>query len=183
MPNLFDSENRRIIKDLNAGLGTKHRTTPYDLNKPADLKHALMMAAGAYSDYRHYLHELYGIAENFDESLENYDTIAWINQDSEKSDGEANKCADALNVAISTFEELTDRAREDFIKTLAITFSAPPEVQRAALGRPYYISAENMDAEIEKLIEIIDEAEYQYSIPANYESLLALMSGEWAKGK
>lgn len=40
-----------------------------------------------------------------------------------------------------------------------------------------------MDEEIEILLEIIDEAEYQYSIPDKFESLLKLMAGEWAKGK
>ena len=41
-----------------------------------------------------------------------------------------------------------------------------------------------MDEEIEKLLELLDEAEYQYSIPSNYKSLLALLSDdEWAKGK
>lgn len=185
MTNLFDSENRKTIKILNKGMKTKHRATPYNLHNPGDLKHALKMAAGAYSDYRHYELELYGISENFDESLENYDAIAWFNQyaESDKTDVVAQKCADAIGTAITAFEEITERAREHFFKTLTIALSAPPEVQRAALGGPYYVSAENMDAEIEKLLEILSEADYQYNIEDNLEALLDIMAGEWAKGK
>jgi len=185
MSNLFDSENRRIIETLNASLGTKHRTKPYNLNNPSDLKHALMIVNGAYRDYWHYKRELMGVSENFDESLKHYDTISWINQgiESEKVDDVAENCAHTVGVAIDAFEKIEPRAREYFIKTLAIALSAPPEVQRAALGRPYYVSDENMEDEIEQLLEILDEAEYQHSIPSNFKILLELMADEWAKGK
>lgn len=185
MPNFFDSENRKVIETLNASLGTKHRTMPYNLSNPNDLKHALMMATGAYRDYNHYRRELCGVGEDFDESLEHYDTIAWINQNSasEKSDAIAEECADAIDAATDAFNEITLRAKEHFIKTLSIVLSATPEIQRAVLGRPYYVSQENMESELEKLLEILDEAEYQRSIPDNFETLLMLMADEWAKGK
>ena len=179
MSNLFDSENRRVVEALNTGMGTKHRTKPYNLNNPSDLKHALKMAVGAYCDYRLYACELSEIAERFDESLENYDPIAWFNQ----TDSISKKCAKSVNTAMNAFEEIAERAKEHFVKTLAIALSAPPEIQRAALGRPYYVSSENMDAEIEKLLEILDDAEYQYNIEDNVDSLLEIMAGKWAKGK
>ena len=185
MSNLFDSENRRVINTLNAGLGTKHRTKPYNLNNPDDLKHALTMAVGAYRDYHHYKRELLGVAEDFDESLEHYDTITWVNQGSEfdNTDVESEKCVDAVGVAISAFEKIESRAKEHFVRTLAMILSASPELQRAALGRPYYVSDENMEAEIEKLIEALDESEYHRSIPKNFELLMEIMADEWAKGK
>jgi len=185
MSNLFDGENRRVIETLNAGLGTKHRTKPYNLNSPDDLKHALTMAVGAYRDYYHYKRELLGVAEDFDESLEHYDTITWINQGSESdnADIEAEECVDAVEVAISAFDKIESRARVHFVKTLTMILSASPELQRAVLGRPYYISEENMEAEIEKLIETLDESEYHRSIPKNFELLMEIMADEWAKGK
>ena len=152
----------------------------------SDLESALTMAVGAYWDYRHYVRELSAIADNFDESLEVYDTHAWLHQysASEKTDMVAQNCAASVGDAISAFEVITARAKEHFVKTLTTVLSAPPELQREVLGRPYYITNNDMDEEIEKLLELLDEAEYQYSIPSNYKSLLALMSDdEWAKGK
>jgi PHD/YefM family antitoxin component YafN of YafNO toxin-antitoxin module len=40
-----------------------------------------------------------------------------------------------------------------------------------------------METEIENLLEALDEADYEKSIPGNLAILLGIMAGEWAKGK
>ena len=64
-----------------------------------------------------------------------------------------------------------------------ITLSAQEDIQKAVLGRSYDIKPENLDSEISKLLETLDEAEYEYSIPGNLEALVKIMVEEWAEGE
>ena len=178
MPNLFDKNNREIIETMNTHMGTNHRNKPYDLNNPEDLKHALLMAAAAYGDYRQYVNVLFMLIEDFDESLENYDTISWFNLG--RATGEVDKlamdCVKAVHSAADKFEKITVRAREDFVKTLKIVLSLPVEKQIAVLGKAYSIKPEEMDNKIDLLIEIFDEEKYQYKIPDTFDMLLKIMA-------
>ena len=180
MSNLFDKENQRIIKTMNTYMGTEHRETPYEMNNPNDLKQLLTLAVAAYRDYRNYWLVLARLQEDFDESLENYDTISWFNLygNIEKVDGIALECVSALNTALNKFDEITDKAKENFIKILNLVMSAPPETQKVVLGHSYNIKPQDIDGKIDKLLETLDEREYQYKIPDNFDTLLRIMAEE-----
>jgi len=185
MSNLFKPENRRIIETLNKGLGTKHRTKPYNLGNPNDLKDALMLAFAAFRDYQHYMNSLIAMSENFDESLENFDTISWVHLDTEpeKSNEIVVECEEALGEAIGKFEKLTDRAKDNFIEILAISLTASTDTQKAVFGSIYNINHDEMDAKLDELFEILSETDYEYSIPGNLDVLLNVMATEWSVGK
>ena len=181
MGDRFDSVNRRIIKTMNKHMGTAHRIMPYDMNNPSDLQHALTMAVAAYRDYQHYERTLYKLDEDFDESLEDYDTMSWFNLtlSPEKSDPLAIECLDALSVAAHTLGKMTARAKDHFDKILKIILSSSPETQSKVLGRAYNIKPGDLDKRVADLFDLLDETEYQYKIPENFETLLKLMSEEW----
>jgi hypothetical protein len=100
MFNQFGEKNRDVIAKMNERMGTKHRSSPYDLNSAKDLKEALPLAVAAYRDYRHYSEVLGELMDNFDESLENYDTATWFHMGlaSGEPDRLSAECADALTM-------------------------------------------------------------------------------------
>ena len=179
---MFDKEKAKLVENLNAVLGTKHRNKPYNLNNAADLKQALLLAVAAYRDYRHYLETLDGLASDFDESLENYDAASWfyLGQAPEKVDRLAADCVVSLNEASATFDRITERAKDNLAIVLGAALSAPSAAQKSVLGRTYKINPEDMDSEIDELLIMLDEVEYYYPIQENFDALLELMNEQWA---
>ena len=179
---LFDKENLRIIKTINAGMGTRHRDKPYDLNNTDDLKQALLLTTAAYRDYWHYWVTLETINENFDESLENYDTATWFNIGNApgKADELSLKAAAALNKARLAFDELKERAKKNCALIIKAVLSTPPTAQKNVLGRSYEIKPEEIDDRIDELLDELDESPYHYEMPKNRDALLKLMKGKWS---
>jgi hypothetical protein len=178
---MYDIENAKLIEKINAVLGTKHRNKPYDMTDASDMKHALQYAAAAYRDYWYYTITLSQLAENFDESLEHYDTASWyyMGRSPEKTDMLSAECAEAINVASTSFEEITERAKYNFMMILKIVLTSPPDMQNAVLGRTYEIEPRAIDKMINELIDMLGEVDYAASIPENFTALLNLMREMW----
>ena len=168
---MLDKENREAVKTLNRNLGTKHRVKPYDLNSPGDLKQALELAVAAYRDYWHYAQVLGGIGEDFDESLEHYDTATWLDLKPGQTDALSTECARSVDAARKLFDELKERAGERFafiLKTVLLSEPASLNV----FGTAYKIEPGKIDEIIADTIESLDEAEYFHPIPENFKLLL-----------
>ncbi len=135
---MFDKEDNENIRRFNAFSGMKHRNKPCDLNSAADLTDALLLAVAAYRDYWYYQITLDNLVESYDESLEYYDTASWINlglaPEKVAYDG-----VSALDEALSTFENITKRAKEKCILIVKAILSTPPATQEVVLGRAYKI--------------------------------------------
>jgi len=180
---MFDNESVRAIELLNYFSNMEHRTGPYDLNKIEDLKHALKMAVAAYCDYDHYDQTLNNLVEWFDESLEHYDTVTWINMTREPSntDGLAMKCAASLSKASNNFAKLRRRAKENLSVILKVVMTAPDAVQQDVLGKVYDISADDIDNRLNDLYFYhLETAEYQYAIDDSLDVFLKSMR-EWSE--
>lgn len=179
---MYKIENAQLIEKLNMALGTKHRSKPYDLTNPSDLKHALEYAVGAYRDYRHYAAELDNLFESYDESLEHYDPASWfyMGRSSEKTDALSAECAGALNHALQMFEMMTERAKDNCALILKIALTSPPDTQEIVLGRAYNIEVHELDKMIEELFFTLVEVEYDVAIPVNFANFIELMQEMWA---
>jgi hypothetical protein len=176
--NMFDRETIEAVKAVNAGLGTKHRTKPYDLNNAEDMKQALELAVAAYRDYWHYAQVLGGLGDDFDESLENYDTAAWLGLKPEQTDLLSDNCADAIETAWRLFDELKNRAREHFAQMLKAVLTSD-HISRKVFGKAYKIEPGEIDGHIEGVIDSLDESEYFHPIPENYKLLLQRADELW----
>ena len=179
---LFDKENLRIIKTINAGMGTRHRDKPYDLNNTDDLKQALLLTIAAYRDYWHYWVTLESINENFDESLEYYDTATWFSLGNApgKADELSLTAAATLNKARHAFEGLAERAKENCALIIKAALSTPPTTQKDVLGRSYEFKPDEIDDRIDELLGELDEKPYHYEMPKNRDALLKLMKEKWS---
>lgn len=174
MSNFFDKENAENIRKINAGFGTKHRSTPYDLNNADDLSEALTLTIAAYMDYTYYWCSLGQIEESFDESLEHFDTASWINMTyrPEKADELALGAAASLRETEDLFRELAQRAEKNCAAMLKAALSAPSETQKRVLGQVHNIDPSGLDALLEALFEGAAELDYKYSIPDNRDAFL-----------
>ena len=180
---MFSKEDRKNVEILNAALGTKHRSKPYDLNNAADLKQALTLAVAAYRDYCNYTLVLSGLDEDFDESIEHYDIVSWINMGTEKADNLTADCVGSLGITLGLFDELKERAKENFTLLLNAVLSTPPSTQKAVLGQAYKISADEIGYKIAELFDILDEIEYTNPIPENFDIFIKLIDEQWDEYK
>ena len=182
MFDLFDKENRDIVEKMNKYMGTKHRDRPYDLNNTDDLKQALLLAVAAYRDYRHYSITLDNLDEDFDESLEHFDTVTWFHMgyDLDKADELALDCASALSKASKVFRKIAARAEENLIMIVKVILSAQPDLQSAVLGKTYSLEPQEMDAKIEELFTELDEVQHYHNIQDNFNAFLKLIEELWA---
>ena len=177
----LNKEHLDIIKALNKHLGTHHRSTPYDLTKDADLKQALTMAVAAYADYSHYLYTLDALIEDFDESLEHYDTTSWffMGNKNEKADSMALECASSLNEAASAFSDIESRSRENLELLMKVVLTAPTATQTEILCRAYSIKPRDLQDCFEELFEMLTEAPYHHPIPDNFKTFLDVVKETW----
>ena len=179
----IDKESANLIEKLNEILGMSHRSKPYDFNSAVDLKQALFLTVSAYRDYQNYCDVLLELTENFDESLENYDTATWFHLYSptpEKADELASECVTALDKTTSLFSKITDRAKMILVTIIKAALSAPKDKQTAVFGRYYEIKPEDFDTEIKGLFELLDDTPYNYPMEDNLKALLEVMEEMWA---
>ena len=187
MSDLFDRENGDIIGRMNKHLGTKQRDKPYDLNNTDDLKQILLLAVGAYCDYHHYGSRVDNLIEDFDESLEHYETITWFHMgidpakgsDLDEEDELASKCASVMNRTLTLLLDIEMRAVENLIKIVSVILNSPPDIQNAVLGKTYSIDPEEIDFRFEELIIALGEAQYHHGIQDNLNEFLKLMEELW----
>lgn len=182
---MFDKENADNIEKINAGLGTRHRSTPYDLTNPDDLSQAFLLTVAACMDYRRYWRSLERICEEFDESVENYDTASWINMGykPEKADELAMDAAGAVGEAADIFWEIIERSDRNCAMIIKAILSAPTEVQKKVWGKAYSIPVNERDTKIKKLFEGLLESDVHYAIPDNRDEFLRLMDAVWGSAE
>ena len=180
---MVDWESARRIEVLNKHLGMEHRIKEYDLRETADLKAALEFAVAAYCDYLHYHSVLGNLVEKFDESIEYFDPVTWVNMSEapEKADALTLECASALSGAYYRFIDLVSRSSEHLSRLLKITVTAPTVVQNEILGSSYYIAPSEIDGKLELLLDALDAADYCDSIPENFCTFLKTVKEAWAE--
>jgi len=180
---MFDKENAENIEKINAGLGMRHRSTPYDLTNPDDLAQAFLLTVAACMDYRRYWRKLEGIAEEFDESVEHYDTATWIDMGyaPEKADELAFEAAGTVAETADLFHMLMERGDRNCAAILKVILSASADVQKKVFGTAYAIPANELDAQIEELFEGLDETDVHYEMGKNRDEFLQLMEAKWGK--
>lgn len=107
---VFSKEDQELVKRLNSILGTSHRSTPYDLKKPADLKEALVNKTGEMLDLWEYYSNIDGLYEEWDEFLEAYNTpiysLITIDEDSSDLDSPYTDIHRLLGELLGSFEDL-----------------------------------------------------------------------------
>jgi tetratricopeptide (TPR) repeat protein len=151
------------------------------LKNTAELKRVLPLTVAAYRDYRHYWGELGLLAEDFDESLEHFDSTTWYNMilARKETDDYAMNCITALNESIRAFDEIMEQAAEGLTILLKAILSLPPEKQIQVFERAFKIEPQQLDEVIEQMFEAFDEVEYRYAVPENYEDFLKLIDEVW----
>ena len=93
------------------------------LTDTVTLKRVLPLVVAAYRDYRHYYFSLESLSENFDESLEHFDTTTWYNMILRRDDTDdyAMDCIESLNHACCAFDEISVQAKEGLTILLSLS--------------------------------------------------------------
>jgi tetratricopeptide (TPR) repeat protein len=148
-----------------------------------ELKEAFPFVVAAYRDYWHYTTVLYGVEEDFDESLEHFDSATWISMSKipAKADELTVDCVSLLRETSSAFEEIAERAKENLAVNLKAVMLLLPTEQKILFDKAYKINPETIDAEIEGLLTILDEEDYHHSVPENFKTFLKVMEEVWSK--
>jgi hypothetical protein len=178
---MFNKENRELIEKMNTLMGTKHRALPYDMNNASDLERALLFATAAYRDYSNYRNILLELAENFDESIEHYDTVTWLSfcLKSNEADDIIAESDEALDHAAGMFEILADRAKKHCAMIIRAVLTAPPETQKTVLGSVYDFKPDEIDEKIKELFMSLSEVDYYHNMQQNRDALLETMKELW----
>ncbi len=178
---MFDKEKAAVIKHMNEALGMFHRSKPYDVKNPEDLKHALLLSISAYKDYQHYYYELTDLGEKFDESLEYYDPASWffLTVDAEKVETDAYKADRYLDNARIAMDNLYERAKLSLTELLKTLIKLPPELQTAVLGRAYSMDSSVIQEKTESLLIDFDDTDYHYNMEDNRDALLEVIRRTW----
>lgn len=79
MKSYFDKDSIKKLEIMNAGMRMEHRAKPYDFKNGDDLNDAFKFSVCEFLDYKHYWGILSNLDENFDESIEYYDPVNWMN--------------------------------------------------------------------------------------------------------
>jgi hypothetical protein len=178
---MIDYDSTRHIEILNKYLGMEHRIENYKLTATSDLKDALEYAVAAYRDYSHYASTLSSLIESFDESIEYFDTVSWVNMT--RAPENANElvmdCVGSLLEAGINFSELADKAEEQLAVLLKVTLTAPTAVQVEILGKAFDIDPSEIDEWLENLFVALSYADYHRSIPENFNEFLAVLEAGW----
>lgn len=168
-----NKEDRENIEILNAYSGLSHRVAPYDFKKDEDIIEATTMATAEYVDYAYYWGQINDVLENFDESLEYFDTASWINIGLK---GTANdKLSDlaykSLDKTEGYFSKLLNQAEEKCVHMWRIVFfNSNAKVIKHFFGKSVRFDAEIIESIFEDFYEVVNETKYAYSIEANVKN-------------
>ena len=179
---MADKDFERFIEIMNTRLGMKHRSKPYDLTSADELKQALTLSVGAYRDYWHYSNRIVRILEDFDESVENYETDTWfyMTQAPEKADELTVECYALLKETDLAFSRVEERAKTNLVLGLKYALSTTPDIQTTVFGTSFNIAPDEFDMKIDDLFDTFNEVEYSYAISDSFNSLVEHMKYEWA---
>jgi HD-GYP domain-containing protein (c-di-GMP phosphodiesterase class II) len=178
---MFDYDSARHIKILNKYLGMEHRIEKHNLMETSELKAALEYAVAAYLDYDHYRNTLGSLVENFDESVEYFDTATWVNMTraNENADDLVMDCVNSLSETHDYFDDLAEQAEMHLSSMLKITLTAPTAAQLEILGKSFDIAPSDIDNWLEGLFVALTYVNHHHSIPDNYNEFLAVINAGW----
>lgn len=168
-----NKEDREKIEILNASSGLAHRVTPYDFKKDEDIIEATTMATAEYVDYAYYWSQINDVLENFDESLEYFDTASWINiaLNGAAYDKLSDLAYKSLHKTEDYFSKLLDQAEEKCINMWRIVFfNSNAKVIKHFFGKSIKFDAEVIESIFEDFYEVVSETRYAYSIEANVKN-------------
>jgi hypothetical protein len=183
---MLDRASEMHIEILNKYLGMNHRTVSYDLTKTSELKSALEYAVAAYKDYSHYSVTLGSLVENFDESVEHFDTASWVRMSRAPDDADdlIMKCVSSLSETFYDFIDLTKRAEKHLSNMMMITLTAPSNVQKEILGASFEIAPADIEGWLKFFLSELYQADYHCSIPDNFKTFLEvvkIVNAEWSE--
>ena len=101
----------------------------------------------------------------------------------EKADNLTADSVGSLGTTLGLFDELKERAKENFTLLLNAVLSTPPSTQKTVLGQAYKVSADEIGDKIAELFEILDEIEYSKPIPENFDVFIKLIDEQWDEYK
>jgi hypothetical protein len=164
----IDKEQKEKIELLNKVLGTRYRTTPYNLANPKDLIEAATLITSEYVDMDYYWSTLSDLNSKFDESLEVFYPARWMNLSLENTtkDDDIDEAIDALNNAEETMHVLMNKAEEKckWVWEL-ILLSNFSEVKEYFFGENVQFDEQKVNEVLgDNLIEVYDGSNYKYTV-------------------
>lgn len=171
MNNFFDRENLEKIKLLNEKSGMSHRAKPYDLNNIKDFDELLKYKVCAFLDYKEYQMTIDDVLEHFDESMEYYDTVTWLNGSlgTNNPDKLLERCYSSTRKAADDFYKLAERAEQECKKVLYMAIDSDDETQKYVLGFTIR-KTKKLNEIIDNIFDEITDLEYEYNMEHAYEN-------------
>ncbi|TYQ14591.1 UNVERIFIED_CONTAM: hypothetical protein Cloal_0942 [Acetivibrio alkalicellulosi] len=163
--NFYKKEDRKKIELINKGMGTSHRTKPYDLKKPEDVICYTEMITAEYMDMKSYLCWLQDVMELYDDSLEYFHPDIWINLGSGEDESEYSEASYILTEVDSVFVELVNKAEQRCYDAWKYVFESNfIETHQHFFDEVMSIDLEIFDRIFEETILEIVNVEYQYNV-------------------
>ena len=174
----INKEDRENIKQLNIAFGTRHRYKPYDFKKSKDVVEAATMATAEYLDLFNYWIALNNIDEAFDESLENYNTAAWVKIGLKGATG--NRKIDTAQICLqnaeSYFLELLNDAEVKCADMWRIVlFDSSDSVKEHFFGKAANYDENNVEQALEEVFKLTEEIEYNGDIETSAKSFAGVL--------
>lgn len=177
MPNFYDKQSRERIEMINQALSMKHRSQPYDFTNIEDIKDAFMYTVAEYMDFKDYSSELGELLEKYDESMEYYYPVTWLDSidDKDKHDRKILKAYSSLRKAGDDMQVLAERSKNEVIKLIRLLLSGSKEFRIGVFGKAYIYDDVKMSEIIDSSYDILNT----YSVEKSHESFLELMDAHF----
>lgn len=140
----WSSSKRDAIELLNAALGTRYRSRPYDMNNPDDVAHMVTYVTGEFMDLCHYSSEIGSLLEHLDESIETYYPAEWIAADLKIDDVETDIPIRKAYFQLCATEDNIIKARDE-------AAARCKEIWRLFLANPLYSDKVQKVVDVEKI--------------------------------
>lgn len=151
-------EETMAIENFNHVSGMSHRSTSYDLDKVDDLDQAFWVSVARYIDYSKYNMILSNLINFFDESVEHYDILNYIQIHHANIKGEATITStyESLMDADFNMSALYSESLEDAKKMLLIVLMKNAKTRKKILGDFYVYNDESLDTLFDNLVSTIE---------------------------
>lgn len=159
MKRRWSKDRTARIRQLNEILQMAHRTKPYDIKNPDDLKEMVCYASGHLLDIFHYGGEIDILLENYDETIETFYPAEWLAMGQGELDGQDIEIPadiwayrflhDVQRHLDEAFKQQLDECRDAWTVFLA---NANPEIIEEMTGGPMEIT--------EVLIERVNDLDF-----------------------
>lgn len=177
MPNFYDKKSRERIEMINQALNMKHRSQPYDFTNIEDIKDAFMYTVAEFMDFKNYSSELGELLEKYDESMEYYYPVTWLDSidDKDKHDRKVQKAYSSLRKACDDMQVLADRSEKEVIKLIRHLLSGNKEFRIDVFGKAYIYDDAKMSEIIDSSYEILNT----YSVEESRDTFIELMDAHF----